>query len=132
MPESLKIRILCIDDEPEILDMLAMILACEPDFEVKTLADSRRWRAAVEGFRPDVILVDYRMPALRGDELIAELDFSGLRSRVCGVALFSAHLSEREAHEFGADAFFEKPFDLEKLMRVVRTLAPPDQLPCAG
>jgi len=118
-----KIRILVIDNETEILEMLSLIFSFEPDMEAFTLSDVLHWREAIERFHPSIVLVDYRMPAMSGESLIQALNASGLRSSIQVVALFSATpFSPAEIQKIGADVFFEKPFDIKNLVSSLRSL----------
>ncbi|MGZ3689485.1 MAG: response regulator [Bdellovibrionota bacterium] len=116
-----KARILIIDDEQSILDTLSLIFETEPDFEVLALSDVLKWREAIERFQPEMILVDYRMPAMNGDVLIQAINASGMRGRIRAIGLFSATpFTHAEVQRLGADFFFEKPFNIDHLLSSLR------------
>lgn len=120
------IRILIIDDEPAILETVSLVFSMTTEFEVSTLSCVTQWRERVTNFKPDIILVDYRMPAMNGDVFIQALNASGLRAMVKAVGIFSATpFSQAEVQGFGADAFFEKPFEVEELLSQLKALAVP-------
>jgi DNA-binding response OmpR family regulator len=120
-------KILIIDDEPAILETLSMLLGLDSNFKVDTLNDVARWREKVLAIQPDIILVDFKMPAMNGDEFIKALSASGLRKSVKAVCLFSATpFSPAQVQKMGADAFFEKPFEIETILsQLYQLLAPP-------
>ena len=100
-----------------ILETISLVLEIEQDFEVMTLNDPSKWRSAVEQFKPDILLVDYRMPAMRGDHLIQSLNSAGLRSSIQVVGLFSASkFSPDDVQKIGADLLIEKPFNIDELL----------------
>jgi DNA-binding response OmpR family regulator len=117
------IRILIIDDEAPILATLSSVFEMEPDFEVLTLSDVLQWRETVAQFHPNIVLVDYRMPAMNGNLLIQALNASGMRAHIQVVGLISATpFTDAEVQRFGADTFFEKPFTIEHLVSTLRKL----------
>jgi DNA-binding response OmpR family regulator len=117
-----KIRILVIDDELPILMTVSLILELEPEFEVRTLQNVNGWKEVLLDFRPDVLLIDYRMPEITGEDLIRMMDEAGLRKNIRLVVLFSATpLSTEEVRRIGADRSLEKPFDADQLVSVIRS-----------
>lgn len=64
-----KKKILIIDDEPEITDLLKLNLEGTGQYEVLTENHAERALAAGDQFHPDLILVDVMMPELDGGEL---------------------------------------------------------------
>lgn len=118
-----KVKILVIDDDAAILETISMILEMDGGFEVATLDDARQWVSVVKTFRPDVILVDYRMPTMTGDQFIRMLNASEFRATVRTVGLFSATpLTADEVQKFGADFFVEKPFNIDRLTSILKQL----------
>lgn len=64
-------RILIIDDEVAITDLLKYYLEDATDYEVRTANDGKAGVAAATEFRPDVIVCDYMMPNMDGGEVAA-------------------------------------------------------------
>ena len=72
---------------------------------------------------PDVIILDYYLPNGHGDKLCLELK-SNLLTKETPVILMSAHNNLRNiSKECDADAYLEKPFDLNKLIQMVTKFA---------
>jgi CheY-like chemotaxis protein len=118
------LRILIIDDERAILETLSLALELTGEVEVSTLQDVTQWQDRVLRFKPDIILVDYRMPAMNGDVFIEALGAAGLRSAIKCVGLFSATpFSQADLQRVGADVFFEKPFEIENLLFRIKEAA---------
>jgi CheY-like chemotaxis protein len=115
--------VLLVDDEHAILDALSGILEDE-GFRVVTAGNGREALARMEEVAPDVALVDMMMPVMDGRELLRELQASE-RWRHIPVVMMSAvpmAILAREAPLVCAD-FFQKPFDLWKLIHRLRELA---------
>ncbi|WP_224247701.1 response regulator [Hyalangium gracile] len=118
--------VLLVDDEHAILDALSGILEDE-GFRVVTAGNGREALARMEEARPDVALVDVMMPVMDGRELLRELQ-AHERWRTVPVVLMSAvprAILTRDA-PITCDDFFQKPFDLWKLIDRLRELAGSD------
>jgi DNA-binding response OmpR family regulator len=114
--------ILCVDDEPEVLNALRRCFRNEP---YKILTAKTPWEALVWMERPpgvDLVLLDQRMPGMTGTELMRIIRH---RSPRTARAMLSGHPSElfiQKGLEAGAGAFFYKPWDDVKLRDTVRGL----------
>ena len=121
MPRANK-RILVVDDDPDILISLEILLRDE-GFEVQTSTkDGEVVDAAVHTNRPDLIILDILLSGHDG-RLICKKLKSNPDTRKIPVLLISAHPNAEEmAVEAGADGFLAKPFDIETLLREVESL----------
>jgi two-component system response regulator MprA len=117
-------RILLVDDEPLILDVLGTVLVDE-GYRVETAPDGRAALDLVEAGLPDLIISDVMMPRLSGLDLLAQVR---PRSPTLPVILLSAMHQWRQPRE-RADSdhtvFLAKPFDLEELLEIVVRLIKP-------
>jgi len=64
-PIPRQLRVLVVDDEPDTVASLVMLLRTE-GYEARGLSDPRRALAEVEAFEPDVVVVDIFMPGMSG------------------------------------------------------------------
>jgi CheY-like chemotaxis protein len=115
--------VLLVDDEHSILDALSGILEDE-GFRVVTASNGREALARLGEALPDVTLADVMMPLMDGRELLREMQ-ADARWRHIPVVLMSAvpqSILERDAPLTCAD-FFQKPFDLWKLLARLAELA---------
>ncbi len=108
-------RILIVDDEPDIRELIADILADE-GHEVLTAADAASARESRSQNPPDLILLDVWMPDTDGISLLREWRDSGTLE--CPVVMISGHGSVEtavEATRLGAFDFIEKPVSMARL-----------------
>lgn len=118
-------RVLIVDDDADIRDSLAMLLADR--YRVVTAADGREALAVVQDGGADVVLLDLMMPVMSGEELVREL-----RRRGCAVpvALISAARDlPGIARQLGVGDYIVKPFDLPALERLIARLVADDEPP---
>jgi two-component system OmpR family response regulator len=114
-------RILVVDDEPNITDLVATALRYE-GFEVATAGTARGALELVGSFRPELLVLDVMLPDLDGFQLHRRLT-------AARVGLPVLYLSARDATEdkvrgltLGGDDYVTKPFSLEELVARVRAV----------
>jgi len=123
------IRVALADDEALIRGGLRSMLDCEPDLEV--VGEAASGRDAVELVRlkrPDVVLMDVRMPGLNGIGATEQIVAAGLPTRVLVVTTFDLDEHVYAALRAGADGFILKDTDPDRLADAVRTVARGDAL----
>jgi CheY-like chemotaxis protein len=114
-------RILVVDDEPLILEVLGSVLVDE-GFRVQTAADGQAALEVLAGGLPDLIISDVMMPRLGGLEFLAHVRE---RAPTLPVILFSAVHQRMRPHDRDLPdhtVFVTKPFDLEALLAIVERL----------
>ena len=120
MPEGRRLRILLIDDEPDILLLLQAMLTA-PSWEIigKAASGEDALRLATD-MTPDVAVVDYMMPGMHGLDVAA-----GLKTAcpTCEVVVFSAFDVEREATASPEVDRFLRKRDASKLEEILREIA---------
>lgn len=111
-------RILAIDDDPAILRSLRRGLEAH-GYDVETLASGEGAVAAVEQFRPDVVLLDLVLPGVDGVEICRQLR---TRSGVPILVLSAVGEDNRkvQALDEGADDYVVKPFSMPELEARIR------------
>jgi DNA-binding NarL/FixJ family response regulator len=118
------IRVMIVDDHPVVRDGLSGILNADPEFEVIGEASNgsdavRRARA----LKPDVILMDLRMPELDGVGAIRALVAERVRTHVLVLTTYDSETDVRPAIEAGATGYLLKDAPREELLRAVRAAA---------
>jgi len=121
------ISILVVDDQALVRTGFRMILEAERDFEVVAdAADGLEAVTMAERHRPDVILMDIRMPNLDGVEATRRLQH--LDARVLILTTFDLDEYVYDALRAGASGFLLKDTPPEELVRAVRIIAAGDSL----
>jgi two-component system nitrogen regulation response regulator NtrX len=110
-----KPRILVIDDEPAIRDSLRMILEYE-DYQFTGAASGQEAMATVQRERPDLVLLDIKMPGMDGMEVLRKLH---ALDETLPVVMISGHgttATAVEAIRSGAIDFLDKPLSSERVI----------------
>ncbi len=108
-------RILVVDDEPDILEFLQIILE-EEGYEVVTSVKGEYLEQLHNGGLPHLILLDVLLSGKDGRDIVKYLK-SQQETQHIPVIMFSAHPSaEATARQAGADDFLEKPFHMSTLL----------------
>ena len=118
------IRVLVVDDQTMVRAGFHLLLADEPDIEVVAEASNGRDAVAQAArFRPDVILMDIRMPEMDGLEATRRILATDTDARVLILTTFDLDDYVFEALRAGASGFVLKDEPPEQLLGAVRTIA---------
>jgi len=118
------IRLLIVDDHPVVRDGLRGIFAAEPDFDVVgEAADGAEAVRQAERLRPDVVLMDLRMPHLGGVAAISRMADRGVDARVLVLTTYDTERDVLAAIEAGATGYLLKDAPSDDLLRAVRATA---------
>jgi DNA-binding NarL/FixJ family response regulator len=118
------IRLLIVDDHPVVRDGLSGMFATDPGFEVVgEAADGAQALRLAQALRPDVILMDLRMPGTDGVSAIGELARRGIPARVLVLTTYDTDRYVLPAIEAGATGYLLKDTPREELLRAVRAAA---------
>ncbi len=111
-------RILIVDDEPDILESLQVILE-EEGYTVVTSDKGEYLEQLHNGGLPHLILLDVLLSGKDGREIVKYLK-SQQETKHIPVIMFSAHPSaEQTARQAGADDFLAKPFEIDVLVEKI-------------
>jgi CheY-like chemotaxis protein len=116
------VTVLVVDDEPDIRATVSAMLEIE-GYDVAEASNGADALQVLEQRRPDLILLDMRMPILDGWGFAAELRRRGNRTPI--VVMTAARDAAHWAAEIAAAAFVAKPFGFDDLMAAVERVAPP-------
>jgi DNA-binding NarL/FixJ family response regulator len=118
------IRLLIVDDHPVVRDGLQGMFAGDPDFEVVgEAANGREAVSHAEAFRPDVVLMDLRMPEMDGVSAIRLMTERGLDAKVLVLTTYDTEGDVLPAIEAGATGYLLKDTPRQELYRAVRAAA---------
>ncbi len=121
------LRVLHIDDEADILDIVAASLSLDPVFEVRGCVSGAEGLATAAEWRPDLILLDVMMPDMDGPTTLAHLRKNPQTADI-PVVFLTARIQERDLAHFkslGAAGVISKPFDPMTLAASVRNSMQP-------
>ncbi len=116
-----KERILVVDDEPDIRDVLRITLEAE-GYEVQEAADGQEALSLVQRISPHLILLDFKMPRLDGRQVCQILKKDILLQHLPIIMLTSkAEVTDKvQGIDAGADDYVVKPFDPMELLARIR------------
>jgi DNA-binding NarL/FixJ family response regulator len=118
------VRVVLVDDQAMVRTGLRMVLAAEPDIEVVGEADDGAAGVRlVERTRPDVVLMDVRMPGMDGLEASRRVLAGGSGARVVVLTTFDEDEYVAAALRAGVSGFLLKVAPPEDLVAAVRTVA---------
>jgi CheY-like chemotaxis protein len=124
-------RVIVAEDEPDVRQLVAVALRGLGYEIIEARTGAELLDELGDGLllddlatRPDIIISDIRMPGLTGMEILAGLRQAEWSTPIVLMTAY-ADLETRElARRLGADAFFEKPFDIDDLITVVVNMTP--------
>ena len=117
-PNQLAPRVLIVDDVPTNRDLLDELLS-RLGFSTRTAASAEEAIVVHDDWRPDLVLMDLRMPGMGGLEGIRRLRQSGSKATIISVSASGLAETEKEAREAGVDAFVRKPYQEDALLAVI-------------
>jgi two-component system, OmpR family, response regulator len=114
-------RVLVVDDEPNIVDVVSMALRFQ-GFTVQSAVTGREALAAVSSFRPHLMVLDVMLPDMEGFAVAQRL--GAQRADVPIIYLTARDATEDKVRGLtnGGDDYVTKPFSLEELIARVRTI----------
>jgi two-component system, OmpR family, response regulator len=118
MPEA---RLLVVDDEPNIVELLSASLRFQ-GFEVETASAGAEAVDKARAFRPDLLVLDVMMPGLDGFGVVQRLRQNGDRTPVLFLTAKDATEDKVRGLTLGADDYVTKPFSLEEVVARIRAV----------
>ena len=114
-------RVLIVDDEPNIVDVIAMALRFQ-GFAVESAGDGRGAISAVGSFRPHLIVLDVMLPDMEGFEVARRLGAQQARVPIIFLTARDATDDKVRGLTVGGDDYVTKPFSLEELIARINTV----------
>jgi DNA-binding NarL/FixJ family response regulator len=121
MPESAKIRVLCVDDHPLIRDGIAFALQMQKDMEL--VGEATNGKEAIEQFRrlrPDVTLMDLQMPVLDGFDSIARIREEFPKARFIVLTTYTGDVQASRAFKAGVSGYLLKNMLRTEMVNMIR------------
>jgi two-component system OmpR family response regulator len=114
-------RLLIVDDEPNILELLAASLRFA-GFEVQTATNGQQALAIATSYRPDLLVLDVMMPEIDGFTVVRRLREAGMRSPVVFLTARDTTQDKVTGLTLGGDDYITKPFSLEEVIARIRAV----------
>ena len=121
MKPTAKIRVMCVDDHPIVREGIAAIISLQPDMTMAGTAATGR--EAVERFvelRPDVSLVDLRLPDMSGFDVIRAIRARSPNARIIVLSSHEGDVDIQRALEAGAQGYVAKGIVRDELLDIIR------------
>jgi len=122
--DSGKKKVLIVDDDIEIVELLVDVLVRDGRFETKTAGSGYEAGMLTEQFRPDLILLDYMLPDVNGNVVCHTIrknpEFENIK-----IIIVSGVIKRDEIDELlksGAEDFIQKPFNIAELTDKITTV----------
>lgn len=116
--ESGKRKILIVDDDVEIVELIVDVLSRDGRFETQTASSGYEAGIATQRFRPELILLDYMLPDVNGNVVCQTIrknpEFENIK-----IMIVSGVVKQDEIAQLlksGAEEFIRKPFDIAELI----------------
>jgi two-component system, OmpR family, response regulator len=114
-------RVLVVDDEPNITELVSLGLRYE-GFDVSSAHDGRGALRAVRELKPEVVILDVRMPDIDGLEVVRRMRAENLWIPVIFLTARDATEDKIAGLTVGGDDYIAKPFSLDELIARVRAI----------
>ncbi|MFD8247582.1 response regulator transcription factor [Nocardia sp. NPDC059691] len=114
-------RVLIVDDEPMIIELLAVSLRFQ-GFEVATALSGTEALDRVRTFRPDALVVDVMMPGMDGFGMLRRLRADGVDAPVLFLTARDDVDDKLTGLTLGADDYVTKPFSLDEVIARLRVI----------
>jgi two-component system OmpR family response regulator len=114
-------RVLVVDDEPNIVDVISMALRFQ-GFAVQSAGTGAEALAAVQAFRPEIIVLDVMLPDMEGFDVARRLGAQQGRVPIIFLTARDATEDKVRGLTLGGDDYVTKPFSLEELVARIRSI----------
>jgi len=114
----MKARILVVDDEKEVRELLADILTSE-DHEVQTSADGTEGLALFSHDHFDIVFTDLGMPGISGWQVAEEVKKISITTPVAVITGWEVKMDASELKKRGVDFIVNKPFQIQHMLKLV-------------
>jgi excisionase family DNA binding protein len=122
--ESGKRKVLIVDDDAEIVELMADVLVRDGRFDIKTASSGYDAGIQTQQFRPDVILLDYMLPDVNGN-IVCQIIRKNPEFENIKIIIVSGVVKQDEIDlllKSGAEDFIRKPFNIAELTDKIATI----------
>ncbi len=119
-----KIKVLVVDDDPEIVELIVDVLDRDGRFETKAVSSGYEAGIATQQYHPELILLDYMLPDVNGNVVCQTIrrnpNFGNIK-----IIIVSGVIKQDEIDQLlksGAEDFIKKPFNITELTDRITTV----------
>ncbi len=119
--ETGKRKILIVDDDEEIVELMVDVLSRDGRFEMKTASSGYDAGIMTEQFRPDLVILDYMLPDINGNIVCRAIRRNPQLQNI-RIIIVSGGVNASEIEDLldaGAQEFIRKPFDIVELVEKI-------------
>ena len=113
-----KIRVLVVDDDPQIIELFMDVLQSDGRFEIATAQTGYEAGVLTQSFRPNVVVLDYMLPDINGNVVCRTIrenpELSHIRILIISGVVNPADVEQ--LRKVGADEFIKKPFNIDHVI----------------
>jgi len=111
-------KVLVVDDDPEILELIVDVLERDGRFEVKTAASGYDAGVLTQETQPDIMILDYMLPDVNGNVVCKTIRQNPLFEHMKIIIVSGVVNKDEIKHllDMGADSFMQKPFSIDELV----------------
>ncbi|MGN6395648.1 MAG: response regulator [Mucilaginibacter sp.] len=121
VPQTKNVRVLVIDNDNDILDVLNEALTYE-GYEVNSLCQVEDILPELQKYRPDIVIMDYILNGINGGELCQQIKINTPTAKL-PVLMISAYPRVLQSlGNYGCNVFIPKPFDLDHIVNSIQAL----------
>ena len=116
--ESSKRKVLIVDDDEELVELLSDVFSKDGRFEIRTANNGFAAGMLVKEFRPDLVVLDVMLPDINGKEVCQRVRSDDTLEAVKIICISGMVEQDKveELREAGADDFMHKPFNVDRLL----------------
>jgi CheY-like chemotaxis protein len=114
-------RVLVVDDDQLVCDSVRLMLALD-GHTVETVSNAKTALEVFQKGKFDLVMLDYEMPGMNGDELAAAIKALNLNQPIVMITAYPEMLAMSGTPLVGVDLLIKKPFDLQEVRNAVAKL----------
>jgi len=113
--------VLIVEDDPEFRVLLEEVVAAL-GYNAHSVDNAEGALSQIAHHRPDVVIADYKLPGMTGEELLRRIKSEHAELPVVLISGYAPSLCGREFADGAADAFLMKPFRLDRIAEILKAL----------